>query len=728
MNFEEFQEVFKNNYWFSEFQNEFKCLDNETLEKLYNKIKENTKENEKLKINGLYSFALLLYGIIYTDWKGFLSPKLIYLGSKILVLMGLTQEAKNLTRGFEFDPGCSAWRLASYYRNSDDLKRSKEFLELKNRVLNYLETGGNSDELITNDLITWIIASLPIQECFEFYEKKRLQITKILPLVILFEKLINNDIKKATLIVNEMNKFENLTEFEKILANNKRAVLFQLKGDQKEALNYFETASELASKLKDYFNLSKISFNKGSSYYLLGDYELSLLSYQQAESSYNMIQDTTGLGKVYNSLASIYHAIGEYTIAEKYIMLTKKIFETTENTAMKNGINYKYASILYSRGCYQRVNELLYPFSPKTESILNFEIQLLKISAQFELNRTFDECEIENLLKMSEKLEYNVGKGNLYFYWAKMVILQGNIIEGELKLNLAYETFQQVNFIRGIILTLNLYAFIEMIKGKIETAESYCSTSLMHSKNSHLYLEELESTILLSNIFFIKGDTSKSINLIDTVLFSLNSRQMKNNLFLQALFLKSSFELQEDSIYLPSLREFMKVANNSGSLYWDQQSRLVEAQQFLLVQDYQNAISIAQEVFSNSENFEIRILAKKIYFKGLIGSLTIKKQKESYDISDLCLKIESELQVIKKNLIKNGLTIKIIEYEMIEIFYNEVANEKININSKLNGLKELIENSHLNYLNIELQKLEQPNQKNKSFLSNPSIEVELLIK
>ena len=134
--------------------------------------------------------------------------------------------------------------------------------------------------------------------------------------------------------------------------------------------------------------------------------------------------------------------------------------------------------------------------------------------------------------------------------------------------------------------------------------------------------------------------------------------------------MKCSYELIENSrifsmsILKKSLVEFIKLAKNSGSQYWLHHSRLLEAQEFLLLHDYLNASSIATEILSKSENFETRFFAHKIYIKCLIGMLTQANKDESGEIIELQLKIELELQKMNEIISQYNLTLNLIEYDI----------------------------------------------------------------
>ena len=518
------------------------------------------------------------------------------------------------------------------------------------------------------------------------------------------------------------------------MVNNKIAVLFQLEGNQKQALNHFEIAAEKAEKLQDYFDLSKISFNQGSSSFLVGDYDLSLFYYQKAETTYKLLTDKIGLGKCYNSLSSVYSALGEYMIAEKFIVLAKQVFSQTQDQKMISGLTYKHASILHVQGSYESALNLLQTFNYNEASILSFEVDLLKLYVRFEMNGTFNPSEIYSLLQMSESIDYKLGKGNLLFFWSKMLILQGDITDGVKMLDQSYATFQQINYVRGVIKSLNLYAFVEMIKGNIQSAETYCMTSSNQAKNSKLYLEEIESNISLANIFFLKGESAKAINLIESVLLSLEMKQMKNNHYLRALASKCTFDLlvnfqidHPQNILKTTLIEYIKLAKNRGS-YFQHHSQLLEALEFLLVQDYQNAISMAKEVLTKTQNFEIKFIAHKTYLKGLIAQLVQIQDTNLNNKKDISRTIEIEILSIQNNLLHKDLVIKSIEIELLEISYYYTIGNFSQTNSKLRKLRNNISKYGLFYYSKEVEKFNKKSEKNPFILSKPGLEVELIIK
>lgn len=729
MNFNEFEEVFGKRYWLKEFREEFKLLDGESLEKLSRHIvKYEQLKEEKQALLGLYDFSLFLFKLLYQYWSGYLNPDLVYISTKILVVQGLNNEARKISRGFDFNAGCCTWRLASFYRSKLENRDQTELDELKNQIEFYFESLHTYSKIVKEDLLTWIVAFTPISDCYYFYEKHKNEFKTTSQFSILIERLLETDVKKATIVLNDMNKITDMTEYEEILFNNKKAVIAQLKGDQKQALNYFEIAESEAEKIQDYFNRSKISFNQGSSCFLLGDYELSLHYYQKAEDSYKLLGDKIGVGKCYNSLTAVYNALGEYIIAEKFIKLAEQIFAKSENKPMRDGLLYKHASILNVQGSYKKALQLLNLYTSEEPSILAFEISLLRIIIKFEQDREFNESDIIKLLNMSKDIEYILGKGNVLFYWSKMLIYQGDLVVGQKKLEESYRIFQSINYSRSKPKTLNLFAFIEMMQGRIESAESYCETALDQSKNTNLYLEGIESNILLSNIFFLKGEETKAINVIDSVLFSLETKKIKNNQYLQALVAKCSFELlSSHSTHSTSfnLIKLSKIAKNSG-LYFQHQSRLLEAQEFLLNKDYLNAMITNLEILSISENFEITFLAHKLYIKSLIGSMIVGIPLQSLAGKSIVTDVEKSLKFLSDTVVKKHLVLKSIEFEFLEVLYQSAIGKEATVAIKLQQLEQKLQSTGLFFYQAELQKFKNT-KSNLVSLVEPDLEISYLL-
>ena len=697
MNYTDFELIFKDRIWLREFKEEFKELDSEIFEKITQQIQ-------------------------------------VFEHLKILVLMGLNNEARRISRGFEFDAGCCAWRLGSFYRIKPTRDEQTEFEKLLLQVKHVLSEPQKISDLIINDLIAWYLAFIEPDEIFGYYELNKSIFKKSFPYIILLERIIGIDIKLVPKIFRDLNELSNLTTFEEVLVNNKIAVHFQLKGDQKQALNYFEVAAEKAEEIQDYFDLSKISFNQGSSSFLVGDYELSLYYYQKAETTYKMLQDNKGLGKCYNSLSSVYSALGEYIIAEKYIVLAKQIFDRAVDEKMSSGLIYKHASILHVQGSYKNALNLLQSFTSKEDSILSFEVGLLKLYVQFETDGTYDSSETNSLLLMANKINYQLGIGNVMFFWSKMLILKGIVSDGIKKLDESYAIFQRINYIRGIIKSLNLYAFVEMIKGNIQGAETYCISSSTQAKNAKLYLEEIESNISLANIFFLKDEKHKAVNLIENVLLSLEMKHMKNNHYLRALASKCTFEIlinfqadHSQNILKNSLIEFINLSKNRG-LYFQHHSQLLEAQEFMLNQDFQNVISISKEVLSQTQNFEIKFIAQKTYIKGLIGLLQQNKQVNSFPSEKISRTIKNELKKIHNNLLKKDFQIKLIEFELLELSYNFVIGQYSQAPTMIKSLTDKITRLKLFYFLSELEKFELKDLTTSNNFSKPELEIEMLIK
>ena len=702
-------EVFKTRYgqrvWFREFIDHWKQIDDESLEKLSTHL----ENNEEKDVEGLYLIARLLFDVIYNSWEGTLNSEVIYFATKILVLMGLNTEAQQISRGYSYHSGCCAWRLGSFYRNNTNSEEINELIKQSEILLKQEE-----NVAIKSDLVTWIVAFKSYNELFAWFDENKVYCKGALPYIVYMERLIyNSDIKKAKEILQETdNNYTNTLE--EMMVLNKRAVLCQVNGDQKLALEFLEQVQTKANVLGDLLTYSKVSFNQASSYFLIDDYDLSLKFYQQAESSYKSLNDSTGLGKCYSSISSIYMALGEYTIAERYIQLSKQIFSTTHNKIMLDGILYKNAYLLYVKGEYQSALQIMNAFNLKEQSILIFQMSILRITAEFESERRFENKSIAYLYEMAENLSYKMGIALLDLEIARIHALQGNISEAQYKLDLAYKTYQELGNFRGIIRSLLISAFIELLKGNATDAERFCVTALDYSKSNQLFLEEIEAEILLANILFLENYPKRAINILESCMYSLELKGMRNNFYLQAYYAKCNFE----RIYNPSsgilsknLVNFIKVAKNTGSLYWIDQSRLLEAQEFLENHDFQNTINITLELIARSQNYEIKFQAKKNYIKGLLGLFNQSKEKEKDAIrcftSELPNKIQTELTMLKEDLETNALAFHKIETKFLELEFFRIIDKKSMVKTILQSLEQEIVTNNLKYYLNELNEIKE---------------------
>ena len=148
MNYTDFELIFKDRIWLREFKEEFKELDSEIFEKITQQIQVFEHLNPQSSLMGLFDFAQFMYTLVHDEWAGYLNPKIVYLCTKILVLMGLNNEARRISRGFEFDAGCCAWRLGSFYRIKPTRDEQTEFEKLLLQVKHVLSEPQKISDLI----------------------------------------------------------------------------------------------------------------------------------------------------------------------------------------------------------------------------------------------------------------------------------------------------------------------------------------------------------------------------------------------------------------------------------------------------------------------------------------------------------------------------------------------------------------------------------------------------
>ena len=197
MNFSQFETMFKDRFWLQEFKEEFSLLDSKTFEKITNKIQEFEKKDNQNSLLGLYSFAQFLSNLINNEWTDYLNPSLVYLSTKLLVLMGQNSEAKKVSKGFEFDAGCCAWSLGSYYRNKPKTDEKSDFEKLQLQIKHLLAEPEGYSDLIFNDLLAWHLAFMNSDEIFEYYEMNKQLFKKVFPYIILLERIIGLNVKLA---------------------------------------------------------------------------------------------------------------------------------------------------------------------------------------------------------------------------------------------------------------------------------------------------------------------------------------------------------------------------------------------------------------------------------------------------------------------------------------------------------------------------------------------------
>jgi tetratricopeptide (TPR) repeat protein len=707
MKYIDFECEFSSRIWFKEFKYHFICFDEDTLSKLNLSIRNEFSNDDQ---DGLFFFSQFLFKQVFKKWEGTLNPELVYFTTKMLVLTGCNLEARKISHGFEFHPGCLAWQLGSYHR----AKNVKKF-EFQNRLIelekiifqesnhSYAINGNNN---LQQELLYWYLAFQSPDSCYQLYSEKPDLFSYVFPLAILIEKLIQKkDNETISKIIHKMNQITDKSIYEKMIVMNKTAVFYQLKGDQKNAIESFEYALELAKKLGDLLMAGKLSFNQGSSYFYISEYEFSLDYYRKAELLYKQVNDSTGVGKVYNALSAVYNVLGEFTIAEKYIKLAEKSFKYSNNEDMKNGIRYKQAILLQLRGYYKKAIQIL-DESTSTNSFLKLEQTLLKIWCNFELSHNFNINEINQVEKDSEKIGYTLGKGNVLFLIAKMFTIKGEIISSQIKLDQAYNIFQKINNFRGIMKVMNATAFNELLKGNFSIAEQYCLTALSHAKNNNFFIEEIEANNILAHLFFLKGEKEKAINIIDNCLFALETKNIKNSYYLQALKLRFIFELNSKNTFIlsTSLIKLIKHSVNSGSQYWIHQSRLMEAYEFYESRIYSNTIEIIIQVIETSESFDIKFSAEKLFIKTLLDKLEyeeIDSKEKLILVSDLTKKINSLLDLS----IISGLRLNTLEIQILKLKFHSIIDNSLNLQLEINKINKFVEEKKLYYFTPEIEKI-----------------------
>ena len=497
------------------------------------------------------------------------------------------------------------------------------------------------------------------------------------------------------------------TKLGKMLLINKKAVINQLKGNQKYALQNFDEIEGISSNLGDILTSAKIAFNKAGSYFLVDDYELSLQSYQKAEESYKILDDNVGIGKCYNGLSAVYSALGEYSIAERYITLTEQIFKNSTNKMMYQGVLYKHASISFMKGDYEECLRITNMFANAEKSILHFEAKFLELTAIFEQQRLFDKISFEELLELAESLDYKIGKANLLLESAKVLALSGNIKFSQTKLDLSYSCFQQIGNYRGIIRSLLVNAYIEVLQGKLEEAENYCDTALTQAKNSNLFLEEIEASILLANIYLLQNFIKRANYLLEKAIYSLEVRKLRNSLYLRALSFKCTLIKPTASILNQDLINFIKLSKNSGCKYWIDYSRILEAEEYVNSYNYTTALLIVKDVIATALNYEIKFQAKRIELKGLLGILRnyLKDENNPNETIQLENEIEVKIQLVLTDVLASDLQQHIIETKLVELSYLLLMGKNKEVNVKTDELNKLITKNNLNYYLLELKKL-----------------------
>ena len=171
----------------------------------------------------------------------------------------------------------------------------------------------------------------------------------------------------------------------------------------------------------------------------------------------------------------------------------------------------------------------------------------------------------------------------------------------------------------------------------------------------------------------------------------------------------------------------MKITKNSGSLYWINQSKLLEALEFINSENYMNSYSIALEVLQYSENYEMKFQAHKILINSLIASLLDENiNKNEKRIQMVKEEIDIELEKMYKMHIKEDLIIKKIEYQLLILSYWSVIGNQKGVESRIEDLKEIITKNHVYHYSHELQKYEFFDQSKLEDLVQPEFQIATL--
>lgn len=687
-----------NNIWFNEFKNHFKRLDNEIKFKIIDQYISEMKE-----IDGLYDFSLFWYKTLL-KWSGYLDSELVYLTVKSLVLSGMFKEARIVGKGFEYDLACMSWLIGSYFREN---KKSSEFNLLWNQFKESNLKQLENDNLAYNDCLAWIMAFTSIEECINIYIENKSKFINSFPLYILLERLISDHrLNECFEYINEHNFYpENNLVFNNLISN-KEAVLYQLTGNQDKAIIQFELVIDNAFKIGDKITIAKVNFNLGSSYYYQGNFSQALSLYNKSKTIYELIGDDIGLAKVFNNLSTIYIAQGEYLKAFKYLNLAYNLFIKTNYDYMIIGVSIKLADLERIKGNYSKSLSICKNYFTDKKSILNYEIKYKIASIQEELGE-FAEAEksLEDSIKIAKEVGYEIGVLKSLYGKGKILIKKGQVIEAKKLLDLVFKRNQFIKNERNQINTLELLGYCYLLEGRIIEAEGHTRTALEFARNLKIFMQEISSQNTLAIILYTQGYFEKALNILESIFYLMDSKDIKNSIYLSSLMLKIKIGINcnfsRHNVIL-DIFELMETAKKCGSLYWFQIGQLLEVEDYIKNYEMDQAeIKLNNITIIPNSNFNLFNLSNILVLKCEL----IKLEKMNIQMASNADILKDKILECLTNPNVNNSIIYSMEYNILLIELYKIKKEfKLATEVKQLGIS-ICKESGLNYYINKFKKI-----------------------
>lgn len=140
-----------------------------------------------------------------------------------------------------------------------------------------------------------------------------------------FEIAIEN-LEKAVQIYTSIDDLEGLAK-----CNNAFGVLYYYKGDNKNALKYYQESLRIKEKLGE-INNDGLLYNIGNIYSDTGEYKKALVNFEKALKINEDTDDSKGILNCLNSIGNVYYMQGNYPLALKYHNESLKVAKSANDS------------------------------------------------------------------------------------------------------------------------------------------------------------------------------------------------------------------------------------------------------------------------------------------------------------------------------------------------------------------------------------------------------------
>jgi tetratricopeptide (TPR) repeat protein len=304
--------------------------------------------------------------------------------------------------------------------------------------------------------------------------------------------------EKAILIVDDKLSSSNDNEVFQLKQTKANALsnigfVYQMKGDNKTALEYYSNSLLVLEKIKDYKTMATIYNNIGSLYHNTGETKKAFKFYNKSLKMELKTKDFKAIANSYNNIGMLYYQQGEIEMALNSFQKSLKINNQIQD---KYGMSMAYSNLglIYdNRGIIQKALEY-YHKSLKLREEIGFYQGVA--NSYYNLGDLyFNQGDVQTAmkytlksLKLRRKIEDKEGEGFSLNNLGRFYTTQGNLDEGLDYFMQALKIREQTNNKYALAISLNNIGSIFQKKaGKIKNERD----SLFELANSY-YLRGLE--------------------------------------------------------------------------------------------------------------------------------------------------------------------------------------------------------------------------------------------